>query len=232
MKYIPADKLIAEIEKRKKSIDECPFIEAEFGASIKRDVKIKTFDELISLITSLQQVQPEDKQIVIITESHGDANIEWDCRSLDDVIALLKSAETFITEKQIEKMVGPRRSGPDYATIEGRYSRLFKRQQKQPEPSNNLVDADAVREDFITQVYRVLDTDPTNDRANAIIDAFDSLPTVSQVQPEVDLEKSRNLIRASLNGVTRLGSLCDDQTIEHAVDNIIDELGLNARKEE
>ena len=59
MKYIDADKLIAEIEKRKKSIDECPFIEAEFGASIKRDVKIKTFDELISLITSLQQEQPE-----------------------------------------------------------------------------------------------------------------------------------------------------------------------------
>lgn len=51
-------------------------------------------------------------------------------------------------------------------------------QQEQPELSNNLVDADAVREDFITEVYRVLDADTTNDRANAIIDAFDSLPTV------------------------------------------------------
>lgn len=62
-------------------------------------------------------------------------------------------------------------------------------QQEQPEPSNNLVDVDAVREDFITEVYRVLDADSTNDRANAIIDAFDSLPTVSQEQTEVDLEK-------------------------------------------
>ena len=61
--------------------------------------------------------------------------------------------------------------------------------QEQPEPSNNLVDVDAVREDFMTEVYRVLDADSTNDRANAIIDAFDSLPTVSQNQPEVDLEK-------------------------------------------
>lgn len=104
--------------------------------------------------------------------------------------------------------------------------------QREPKSSSNLVDIDTVREDFIAEVYRVLDADSTNDRANAIIDAFDSLPTVSQVQPEVDLEKSRNLIRATLNGVTRLGSLCDDQTIEHAVDNLIDELGLNARKEE
>ena len=36
----------------------------------------------------------------------------------------------------------------------------------------------------MTEVYRVLDTDSTNDRANAIIDAFDSLPTVTQEQPE------------------------------------------------
>lgn len=62
-------------------------------------------------------------------------------------------------------------------------------QQGQPEPSNNLVDVDAVREDFITEVYRVLDADSTNDRANAIIDAFDSLLTVTQERPEADLEK-------------------------------------------
>lgn len=60
-KYIDAERLVAEIERREKSIDECPFIEAELGASIKRDAKIKTFNELISLITSLQQEQPEVK---------------------------------------------------------------------------------------------------------------------------------------------------------------------------
>ena len=62
-------------------------------------------------------------------------------------------------------------------------------QQEQTESSNNLVDVDAVREDFITEVYRILDADPTNDRANAIIYAFDSLPTITQEQQEVNIEK-------------------------------------------
>ena len=72
-KYINAEKLVAEIERRKKGIDECPFIEAELGASIKRDVKIKTFNELISLITSLQQ---EQEQHVIGGRVFGATDIE------------------------------------------------------------------------------------------------------------------------------------------------------------
>lgn len=63
----------------------------------------------------------------------------------------------------------------------------YANQQKQSDLSNNLVDVDAVREDFITEVYRVLDADSTNDRANAIIGAFDSLPTICQEQSEVGL---------------------------------------------
>ena len=42
-----------------------------------------------------------------------------------------------------------------------------------------FVNVDDVREDFIQEVYRVLDADSTNDRANQIIDAFDTLPTVT-----------------------------------------------------
>lgn len=41
-----------------------------------------------------------------------------------------------------------------------------------------LIDVDSVRDDFMAEIYRILDGDPTNDRANAIINAFDSLPTV------------------------------------------------------
>lgn len=89
---------------------------------------------------------------------------------------------------------GMKYKGPKFYKAQGKESAydallsiIYSLQQKQQEPSNNLVDVDAVREDFIMQVYRVLDADPTNDRANAIIDAFDSLPTVSQIQPEVDL---------------------------------------------
>ena len=56
----------------------------------------------------------------------------------------------------------------------------------------NCIDADAVRDDFVREIYRVLDADPTNDRANAIIDAFDSLPTIQQEQPNVDSDKLVN----------------------------------------
>ena len=42
----------------------------------------------------------------------------------------------------------------------------------------SFVNVDDVREDFVQEVYRVLDADSTNDRANQIIDAFDNLPTV------------------------------------------------------
>ena len=103
-------------------------------------------------------------------------------------------------------------------------------QQEQPECSSNLVDADTVREDFITEVYRVLDADPTNDRANAIINAFDSLPTVSQEQPEVDLEKE--LDEWMKVGPHTCYPWC---TIPDAIKITAEhfyELGLNARKEE
>ena len=105
-------------------------------------------------------------------------------------------------------------------------------QQEQPETSSNLVDVDAVREDFMTEVYRVLDADPTNDRANAIIYAFDSLPTVSQERPKVDIEKE---IDAIWNPRFNLG--WDEKSllsINHSAFETIArhffELGLNARK--
>ena len=41
-----------------------------------------------------------------------------------------------------------------------------------------LYDNGAYREDFMALVYDELSSDPTNDRANRIIDAYDSAPTV------------------------------------------------------
>ena len=119
-KYIPANKLIELVKEWR---------------SKQMGFAWDAVNEVLKIIDSLQEEQPKDKQIVIITESHGDANIEWDCRSLDDVIVLLKSAESFITEKQIEKVAGPG-SGPDYSTTEGRYSHLFKHKKEQP---NNMI---------------------------------------------------------------------------------------------
>ena len=96
-------------------------------------------------------------------------------------------AEIERQSKSIENATGDFAEGRRWE-LDNLHKLIASLQQEQPEPSNNLVDVDAVREDFITEVYRVLDTDPTNDRANAIINAFDSLPTVSQKQPEVDFE--------------------------------------------
>jgi hypothetical protein len=43
----------------------------------------------------------------------------------------------------------------------------------------NIVNVDEVRDDFVNEVYSILDADSTTDRANLIIEAFDSLPTVT-----------------------------------------------------
>lgn len=59
MKYIDSEKLKAEIERRIKSVESCPFIEAEFGAEMRREGKIQTYNEILSFIDSLQQEQPE-----------------------------------------------------------------------------------------------------------------------------------------------------------------------------
>lgn len=135
MKYIDAEKLIAEIKRLDKENKESLKIGGPIGREFLFGIGAG-YADVIKIIASLQQEQPiEGKQVIIITETDGDANIKWDCRSLDDVIVLLKSAENFIAEKQIEKIAGPG-SGPDYATTEGRYSRLFKRRQEQPEVDN------------------------------------------------------------------------------------------------
>lgn len=124
--------------------------------------------------------------------------------------------------------------GKDYIPVEWvdaceKYGKWKIVKQEQPECSGSLVDVDAVREDFMKEVYRVLDADPTNDRANAIIDAFDSLPIVSK-QPEVDLEDIIRVefgTRAKVEDGRRCVKLNWDKFSILARQFI--ELGLNAR---
>ena len=59
-KYIDAEKLKAKIEKTIKSIESCPFIEAEFGAAEKREGKIQAYKEILSSIDSLQKEEPTE----------------------------------------------------------------------------------------------------------------------------------------------------------------------------
>ena len=55
----------------------------------------------------------------------------------------------------------------------------LEKQGEQKFAEGTFVNVDDVREDFVKEVYRVLDADSANDRANQIIDAFDNLPTVT-----------------------------------------------------
>ena len=85
-------------------------------------------------MNAIEQIKAElkGKQIIVISENDGIANIKWDCRSLDDVKALLASAQSFIADKQVEELRGIG-SGPDYNTTEGRFRNAHKFQQEQPE---------------------------------------------------------------------------------------------------
>lgn len=62
---------------------------------------------------------------------------------------------------------------------------LEKQGNKKPVIDGTFVNVDEVREDFMQEVYRILDTDSTNDRANQIIDAFDNLPTIEFEKKEL-----------------------------------------------
>lgn len=123
-KYIDAEKLIAEIKGL-----QC---EQGFEDGMEERGYQLAIKDILNIITSLHQEQPiGGKQVIIITETDGDANIHWDCRSLDDARALLASANSFIADKQTEELRG-QGSGPDYNTTEGRFRNAYKFQQEQP----------------------------------------------------------------------------------------------------
>ena len=65
----------------------------------------------------------------------------------------------------------------------------LEKQGEQKPIEGTFINIDDVREHFINEVYRVLDADPTNDRANQIINAFDTLPTTDIQRKPVVTDK-------------------------------------------
>lgn len=51
-------------------------------------------------------------------------------------------------------------------------------------PHGDLIDCDAYRDEFMNGVYELCDDDSDNYRANAIIDLYDSAPTVIPASEE------------------------------------------------
>ena len=168
MKYISADKLIAKIVELRKELPNTieHLNDEESGFARGQQYELTAIE---AEILCLQQEQPETPSGEEVMTMCNQILIDW-----------VKEGKTPEEREQREQ-----------AHI--RFFELYDEyMQEQPEVPSNLIDCDAVRDNFIAEVYRVLDADPTNDRANAIIDAFDSLPTVPQ-QPEVALEKGETI---------------------------------------
>lgn len=70
----------------------------------------------------------------------------------------------------------------DTATPCKTYSKWLAWLEKQDEKQKldgTFVNVDEVRESFVSIIYSILSDDPTNDRANDIINAFDNLPSIT-----------------------------------------------------
>ena len=125
--------------------------------------KAKRFDEALKQI---KECNPDENGFITIypqeifpelKESEGD-NIRKEM--LDYCHKRMNNEFTTITIHQVERWLS------------------WLEKQGEQQLNGTFINADDVREDFIQEVYRVLDADSTNDRANQIIDAFDNLPTV------------------------------------------------------
>ena len=81
MKYIDAEDLQVIIEKRINNIESCPFIEAEFGAEMRREGKILAYNDILTLIDSLQREQPSDD----LEEAARNVYESWMGGTMDDV---------------------------------------------------------------------------------------------------------------------------------------------------
>ena len=122
MELIDKSAVVAEIEKKLADILVCKKDASTPEERIILTNMILLYKGLLSFIDTLEV--KEGKQIIIITESDGDAHIHWDCRSLEDVNTLLDCAKSFIIDRQTEDVRG-KGSFPDYNTEEGRYKKLF-----------------------------------------------------------------------------------------------------------
>ena len=150
MKYISADKLIAKIVELRKELPNTieHLNDEESGFARGQQYELTAIE---AEILCLQQEQPETPSGEEVMTMCNQILIDW-----------VKEGKTPEEREQREQ-----------AHI--RFFELYDEyMQEQPEVPSNLIDCDAVRDNFIAEVYRVLDADPTNDRANAIIDAFDS----------------------------------------------------------
>ena len=121
----------SEDERIKKRIckllwDNAPYEEAqEYIAWLEKQGK-KTSDKIIEKART-------EKQRVLLTETDGSANIDWDCRSLDDVKVLLKCGLEFIRTIEANKQIlTDNRFGGCSFRVPTRYDKDIKQGEQMP----------------------------------------------------------------------------------------------------
>lgn len=97
----------------------------------------KTFDKIVEKART-------EKQRVLLTETDGSANIDWDCRSLDDVKILLKCGLEFIRTIEANKQIlTNNRFGGCPFRVPTRYDKGVKQGEQKPtwsEEDSDMVD--------------------------------------------------------------------------------------------
>lgn len=134
-------------------------------------------------MTQEEKAKRYDELLLKLQKAKVDDNVcdEMYYRVINDIVPELKESEDERIRKGIIRNLEylmDRAEGFVKDELKERIAWLEK-QGEQKLTEGTFVNVDDVREDFIQEVYRVLDADPTNDRANQIIDAFDSLQTVT-----------------------------------------------------
>lgn len=155
--------LFPELKESKESKDE------KIIERIKKAVTYYWSDELLHEILVWLEKQGEqtsdkivekartEKQRILLTETDGSANIDWDCRSLDDVKVLLKCGLEFIRTIEADKQILPdSRFGGCSFRVPTRYDKGIKQGEQKPDDLKNwyVCDMEVVNENMVTAFRR------------------------------------------------------------------------------
>lgn len=94
---------------------------------------------------------------------------------IEHIFPELKEGEDERIKKEILELVSISGNGNQFEEIKD----WLEKQCENQKLDGTFVNIDDVREDFMNQIYSILDEDATNDRANLIIEAFDNLPSIT-----------------------------------------------------
>jgi hypothetical protein len=100
-----------------------------------------------------------EKQRVLLTETDGSANIDWDCRSLDDVKILLECGSEFIRTIEANKQIlTDSRFGGCSFRVPTRYDKGIKQGEQKPADKKGMNLVEEEMTPFQKKVFCIIDT--------------------------------------------------------------------------